>query len=119
MRVIVCGGRDYRDKETLFAVLDGIQITTLIHGGATGADALADAYARARRITSAVFAANWRAHGKSAGPIRNQRMIDEGAPDVVVAFPGGRGTLDMCRRAAAARIAVLHVGGVTLAKGGH
>lgn len=45
-------------------------------------------------------------NGKAAGPIRNQRMLDEGKPDLVVAFPGGRGTADMVRRAKAAGVPV-------------
>ena len=35
----------------------------------------------------------------SAGPIRNQEMLDKENPDIVVAFPGGRGTQDMTSRA--------------------
>jgi len=37
----------------------------------------------------------WDELGKKAGPLRNQRMLDEGKPDLVVAFPGGGGTKDM------------------------
>ena len=36
-------------------------------------------------------------HGNAAGPIRNQRMLDHGKPDIVVAFPGGSGTADMVK----------------------
>lgn len=55
------------------------------------------------------FPANWKSHGKGAGPIRNQKMIDEGKPDLVLAFPGGRGTADMVRRAKAAGVRVIEV----------
>ena len=54
-----------------------------------------------------VFPAEWDKYGVSAGPIRNQKMIDEGKPDLVFAFPGGRGTTDMIRRAAVAGIRVV------------
>ena len=47
--------------------------------------------------------ADWTKHGKAAGPIRNQKMLDE-CPDLVVAFPGGKGTADMVRRAMKAGI---------------
>jgi hypothetical protein len=47
--------------------------------------------------------------GKAAGPIRNQRMIDEGKPDLVIAFPGGRGTADMVSRAKKAGIPVQEI----------
>ncbi len=46
-------------------------------------------------------------YGKSAGSIRNQQMIDEGKPDLVVAFPGGFGTKDMVRRAKKHNIEVI------------
>jgi hypothetical protein len=48
-------------------------------------------------------------HGRAARPIRNQRMLDEGKPDLVVAFPGGRGTTDMIRRAERAGVPVRQV----------
>ena len=54
------------------------------------------------------YPADWKKYGKSAGPLRNQRMIDEGKPDLVVAFPGGVGTADMISRAKAYNISVLY-----------
>ena len=36
-------------------------------------------------------------------------MLDDGKPDMVVAFPGGRGTEDMMRRARNAGIRVIEV----------
>jgi hypothetical protein len=45
-----------------------------------------------------VYAA-WHDYGKAAGPIRNKRMLTDFAPDIVVAFPGGKGTADMVRQA--------------------
>jgi hypothetical protein len=50
--------------------------------------------------------ADWNTHGRAAGPIRNQRMLDEVKPELVVAFPGGRGTADMVRRAREAGVNV-------------
>ena len=114
MRVLVCGGREYRDIERVYLVLDGIHaetaITCIIEGGATGADYLACRWSAARRLDQhARFNADWTLYGKSAGPRRNQKMIDEGKPDLVVAFPGGRGTADMIRRAKAAGITVKEI----------
>ena len=51
-----------------------------------------------------LFPADWKVRGRAAGHIRNQQMLDEGRPHLVVAFPGGRGTADMVRRARAAGI---------------
>ncbi len=113
MRVLVCGGRDFNDWGRVMEVLDNIhidkKIDTIIEGGASGADTLAWKWAKNRlgKGNSISFEAEWDKHGKSAGPMRNQRMIDEGKPDIVVAFPGGRGTQDMIRRAVRAGIKVI------------
>lgn len=112
MRVIVCGGRDYTDREAAFAALDRFHaqkgITCLIQGGATGADALAYEWALLRRVIAHNVPADWSKHGKAAGPIRNQQMIDKYRPNALIAFPGGRGTDDMMKRAKAARLPVYH-----------
>ncbi len=103
MRVLVCGGRTFDDRPMLLRVMDRIhatrEITTIIHGAARGADLLAGAWAVMRRVPVQEFPADWNRHGKAAGPIRNQRMLDEGKPDLVVGFPGGTGTRDMLTRA--------------------
>lgn len=111
MRVIVCGGRDYTDFEKVNAVLDAVQPSFLIEGGASGVDTLAWRWAN-RNLTSdqrMTIPARWDAHGKAAVPIRNQQMIDEGLPDLVVAFPGGRGTADMVRRARRSGVKVMEI----------
>jgi len=48
-------------------------------------------------------------HGRAAGPVRNAQMLAEGKPDFVVAFPGGRGTADMCKQARARGVKVVEV----------
>lgn len=112
MRVIVCGGRGYQDRARLFAVLDDLHaanpIDLLIHGNAKGADQLADEWAVGKCDTS-TFLPAWEEHGKAAGPMRNQRMINEGKPALVVAFPGGRGTADMVARAETAGVKVMRI----------
>jgi hypothetical protein len=45
----------------------------------------------------------------SAPRLRNQRMLDEGKPDLVVAFTGGGGTKDLVRRAVKAGVSVHEV----------
>lgn len=115
MRVLVCGGRDYGDVQTLDETLWELDATrgpikVVIHGNAKGVDYWARIWARANDRLEAPFRADLYTHGKAAGPIRNQRMIDEGKPDLVVAFPGGRGTADMVRRAKAAGLEVIEVG---------
>jgi len=110
MRVLVCGGRDFADREKLASVLDSLHaqrpFSTVIHGAAPGADTLAGEWAMSRGITVAAFPADWKGQGRAAGPIRNKRMLDEGHPDLVIAMPGGRGTANMVAQAQKAGVAV-------------
>ena len=112
MRVLVCGGRDYADRAAVFGALDAVRQRTspgalqVIQGGAGGADALARAWCRIMRVPCVTEPAEWERHRKAAGPIRNQKMIDTYAPELVLAFPGGRGTADMVSRAENAGISV-------------
>lgn len=119
-RVLVCGGRNLNDWKLVSRSLEDLHKRTsfsvLMHGGAKGADWCAGYWARnfpalggRCPLRVLVFPANWRKHGFAAGPIRNQQMLDEGKPDLVVAFPGGRGTADMVRRAKAAGVEVLEI----------
>ncbi len=74
---------------------------------ARGADLLAAAWARSRGIPARPFPADWNRDGKAAGFLRNVRMLREGRPDLVVAFPGGKGTAHMVGLARRAGVAVL------------
>lgn len=103
MRILVTGGRDYQDREKVFEALDRLHkekgIACIIHGACpTGADRWADEWAKDRSVGVEAYEADWIRLGRWAGPERNQRMADA-KPDGVVAFSGGRGTADMCRRA--------------------
>lgn len=119
-RLLVCGGRDYSDSGYLFNVLDCAAdradeiyrpISVVIHGGASGVDALADDWARHRGIPRETFLAQWTLHGRAAGPRRNAQMLLEGRPDLCIAFTGGRGTDDMVERCERAGVTVLRVRG--------
>lgn len=112
MKILVCGGRDYDNLALVYQTLDAIHaertIKCVIHGGARGADACAWNWAVQRDIPQMSYPADWKAHGRVAGPRRNQTMLDL-HPDIqlVVAFPGGAGTRDMIKRAVRAGIEVL------------
>lgn len=110
MRVLVCGGRNFADRKWLSSVLTAVRqkhgIDAIIHGGARGADALAADYAGAWGLPVQAFPADWDKHGRAAGPIRNRQMLTEGKPDVVIAFPGGKGTADMTDAALDAGVTV-------------
>ena len=119
MRVLVCGGRDWSDRNYLFGVLDGIHasqgVTVVIEGAAPGADDLAAKWANGHRIKVLPFPADWDAHRPTdpskknpAGAIRNRRMLTSGRPELVVAFWDGRspGTADMIAAAREAQVEV-------------
>jgi len=113
MRLIVCGGRDFKNisriNHVLYVVHSKRPITLLIEGGAAGADRLAREWAIANGIPYQTFNADWKAHGKAAGPIRNGKMIHEGKADGVLAFPGGRGTANMVQQGLENGLKVLEV----------
>ena len=111
MRVLVCGGRDFVDNDLLCRTLDEMDPspTLLIEGGARGADGMAFAWASRHGVERRTYPANWAKYGKAAGFVRNQAMLDRGKPDVVIAFPGGRGTADMAGRAERAGVEVRRI----------
>ena len=99
-RVLVFGGRDWCDRARTEEVLRQYlwEGDTVVHGGASGADALAgDIAGRVLGLDVEVHPADWKRYGKGAGPRRNQEMLDSGL-DYAIGFPGGRGTADMLGR---------------------
>jgi hypothetical protein len=110
VKVLVCGGRHYRDRLAVRRVLDAALRSgpvSIIQGGARGTDKLAREWAIDRGVDCVTFHADWETHGPAAGPIRNAQMLSDGKPNLVLAFPGGRGTADMIKRAHAASVLVV------------
>ena len=127
---IICGGRSYglvppgldprehyeglarRERARLTQVLDAavtrLGLDRVAVGDATGADALAAAWAEGRAIPFTVFVADW-SLGNAAGPARNLRMLNETKPDFVIAFAGSKGTRNCCSLAEKAGIKVYRV----------
>jgi YspA, cpYpsA-related SLOG family len=121
MKILVCGGRDFgqeRDMKgqlTAAALLERQflrdylnlyyehhpSLTHVIHGDARGADQQGGVWAKAKGLHEVKVAALWDVHGKAAGSIRNRAMLEllVRGTDVVISFPGGRGTADMVSRA--------------------
>jgi hypothetical protein len=105
MRLIVAGSRDFDDYSYMESKLADllVQLTpkfvTIISGGARGADALGERYARSRGTKLKVMRADWDEHGKRAGIIRNEEMAREA--DALAAFWNGksRGTKHMIQEA--------------------
>lgn len=104
MKILVCGGRSYDNADLVFKFLDELHaktpVTCVVHGDAPGADALGKKWAETSSIEHKSYPADWKAHGRGAGPIRNKLMLDDN-PDIalLVAFPGNNGTENMCRQA--------------------
>lgn len=109
MKVIVCGGRNFSDKDYFNKVMsllhEQLTITEIIEGGAKGADRLAFQWATENDIKVSEFPADWEKFGKSAGFVRNRLMLEQ-ETDCVIAFPGGKGTQNMIKLALEAGIMV-------------
>lgn len=120
LRVLVCGGRDYGDIKSVFVALDehAKNAEVIIHGGSRGADALAQLWADTTGVCCKVYPTNWKLNGKAVGPLRNQSMLDNEKPDLVVAFPGGEGTADMVGRARRAGVRIVEVLPTPVKEGG-
>ena len=108
MRLLVCGGRDYTDRDLVWRIVGRLNPAVLIQGGAAGADRLAKLWAESKGLVEIVTEpADWDLHGKAAGPMRNKLMLDKHEPDLVLAFPGGAGTDDMVAQARRAGVPVV------------
>jgi len=81
----------------------------IITGMASGADSIGWDWATANWCKVHEYPADWKQHGKSAGYIRNKQMLEEGEPDIVIAFPGGKGTAMMIKLAKDAGIEVKEI----------
>jgi len=97
-RVLVCGSRNTGDPDATRKIIaqrlsELPRDTKILHGGANGVDMWADAIAYGMGISSSVMVADWEQHGRSAGILRNNNMLDT-KPDLVIAFWDGesRGT---------------------------
>lgn len=113
LKVLVCGGRQFSDSAFIHAELDRLhalhKFDTLIEGDARGVDRMAGEWARSRGVSLVEYPAKWKEEGRHAALIRNERMLNEGKPDLVIAFPGGGGTSHTCWKAAQAGISVMTI----------
>jgi hypothetical protein len=123
MHIVMTGSREWTDIELIRVGLmrasrvvhNAVKLRpseiTLIHGNARGADTLAHTVAIEWGWNVGVYEAEWSKHGKAAGGLRNQRMIDEEDPLVCAAFLipelPCRGTRDMMERCYKAGIPVV------------
>ena len=113
-RIAVTGGREFDDFELLDLALRAIKDilgtnVALAHGACRGLDIMAGEWVFNNDWWVAPFPANWKKYNKRAGNIRNQQILDEFNPDLVLSFPGGDGTFDMLKRAVTAHKAIWSV----------
>ena len=95
MRVAVTGGRDFSNKEMATRAFDALlnqsEKHTIVCGGSKGADMLCFEIATKLSYKTERYLPNWNKYGKAAGPIRNREMMSSNI-DLLIAFPGGKGT---------------------------
>ena len=101
MRVAIIGSRDYPDRTQLdqAIALSGYDITAVLCGGARGPDSWGKDWAEQRGIPVVDYPADWDKYGRSAGMVRNAKMIANA--DAVIALWDGvsRGTAEAIRLA--------------------
>lgn len=104
------GSRNWTDEDLLWRelcdVVDEYPDSILVEGGAKGADSIARRFWQDTGGFVVTVHADWKQHGPKAGPIRNQQMIDNYKPDIVVGFVtrDSKGTWDCLSRAGKAGI---------------
>jgi hypothetical protein len=121
VNILICGGRDFTDELLFRKILYPYrnkypQPIKIICGYdpeqqyPPGADYLAHEYAEHWGIAADYYPYHYHL-GKAGGSSRNQQMLDEGKPDLVIAFPtkNSKGTWDMVRRAKKAGVETIIV----------
>ena len=96
MKVIIAGGRDFDNYDNLGSFFNkcldfsNLRLNELeiVSGTARGADKLGERYADKIKVKVKQFPANWDAHGKAAGYIRNEEMAKYA--DCLIAFWDGK-----------------------------
>lgn len=117
MKLIIAGSREFDNYQLMIDTLkaEGFNsntVTTVVSGGAHGADKLGERWAVSQCLPIARFPADWDAHGKRAGFIRNSEMAEYA--DACIVFWNGtsKGTkhmIDVAKRKQGMRVVVVTV----------
>jgi len=104
MKTIIAGTRTATERYTFIGVMSCPwlnQVTVVLSGMAPGADIWGAKIARENGFAVEEYPADWKTHGKSAGPIRNRQMVDRA--DALIAVWDGKssGTADVIAKAKA------------------
>lgn len=118
MKVLVFGSRDWVNQGPIERELSKLPPgTVIVHGACRGADNIAGYVAEKLGFQVRVYPAQWELHGKRAGSLRNQAMLDGEHPskdgtklDFAIVFHKdlrlGLGSHDMKNRLDAAGVRV-------------
>lgn len=94
-RVIIAGCRDFCDYDTLkerceYYLQNKMKThnVIIVSGHASGADSLGEKFATDHNLQCELYPADWKRHGKAAGPIRNAEMAE--VADALIAFWDGK-----------------------------
>ena len=98
--MLICGDREWTDEGTIAEYVRSLPTgSVIIHGACRGADRIAGLVAEELGYEVEPYPADWATFGRAAGVIRNRQMMDEGEPDLVIAFHSdisrSSGTADM------------------------
>tara|TARA_R110002124_G_scaffold281430_1_gene455685 strand:+ start:30501 stop:30857 length:357 start_codon:yes stop_codon:yes gene_type:complete len=102
MRIIIAGGREFKDYNFLEKKLNELwdkhlelKNPTILCGMATGVDSLSYKWAKSKGFEIKEYPAKWYKYGKAAGPMRNILMAQNA--DALIAFWDGKspGTSNM------------------------
>lgn len=91
-KIAITGGADYQDHQRVWTALDKARARhpdmILLHGGTpSGAEHIADCWARNRKVTVIVFRPDWARHAKAAPFKRNDKLLEQ-LPAGLLHFPG-------------------------------
>lgn len=114
IRVLVTGDREWACLGIAEAVVTRLVArygpgVMIIHGGAKGVDLSFELAAREQEVATEVHEADWEKHGRKAGPLSNQEMVDRGAELAIAVhrdLSQSRVTKDCVRRCLEAGIPV-------------
>lgn len=103
MKLAVVGSRSFCNEVLLEKTLESYKgkIKVVVSGGAKGADAMAESWAKKNSVETLVFKPDWQKYGKGAGPVRNRDIIAN--CDHCVAFwdgksKGTKSSIDLCKK---------------------
>jgi len=103
MKIAVIGSREFNDYSKLKQEIEKLNLTIskVISGGAKGADALGEIWARENGVELTIYQPDWKKYGRSAGVIRNKLIIED--CDVCIAFwngksKGTKNSIEFCKK---------------------